>query len=94
MTAHPPRCTRCGGPWCDDYDGEYSCLLCGEVLYIPVTTITAALHLRELLPADEDRPRRTRRSRKGYRPSVGRSSMEETPRRPGMGLLRRSGAIA
>jgi uncharacterized Zn finger protein (UPF0148 family) len=39
----PRYCPRCSGPLYRDYDGDYSCLMCGECTYLDASGAHGAI---------------------------------------------------
>ena len=63
-----PRCTRCGGQMYLGYEGEHTCLWCGEVWYPPTPTLQRDEDLeawRVRLRGKPGRPRRQTPSDRG-----------------------------
>lgn len=64
------RCQRCGGQMYQGFDGEYTCLHCGEVVYPPRPVARFALD-PEALGADLGLRRRRGRPRRDAAPESG-----------------------
>jgi hypothetical protein len=52
----PQQCPRCRGQVCQDYDGDYCCLLCGEYIYFRMPTV----RWQDLQPAAAEPGKRKR----------------------------------
>ena len=57
QTLVPRHCPRCSGPLYRDYDGDYSCLLCGECTYLDAFGVHGAIKAS----ATEERARKPAR---------------------------------
>ena len=55
-TVRPTRCPRCGGAVYRDYDNDYSCLHCGESVFV----VAPRMRLADLPPPPPEGERRKR----------------------------------
>jgi hypothetical protein len=61
VTNPMPRCTRCQGQMYTGYEGEQTCMWCGEVWYTPTPTLQNGENIdawRRRLRGKPGRPRR------------------------------------